>query len=117
MVASLFFLIDVSLKWERRIYVRFPSPRVTFESAWQGKLEELKRDMEKSILINEVLKGVDGVLYLPEISTLLFNDEESFRKALEVVGKEIGSEPRPLERDNEKTFQTNNLTFVLRVRR
>ncbi len=116
-VAMLFSLIDMCLKWERKVFIRYPSPRVTFKSAWITSLEEIKREMEKSILINEVLKGVESVFYFPESSTFLFVDEESFKKAQEVVRKEIGNEPKPVERDNERVFQTNGITFVLKVRK
>lgn len=116
-IAAFFFLIDVCLRWERKVFVRFPSLQVTFEGAWRKKLEELREEMEKDMLINEVLKGVEGVLYFPEFSTLLFSDEESFKRALEVVRKEVGSEPKPSERGNEKFFRVNNVVFVLKVRR
>ncbi|MCD6552224.1 hypothetical protein [Thermotoga sp.] len=118
LVASLIlFLTDLSFKTERKEFTRLPSFGVGVSLPWESTTEQIKSELNTSILVNEVLKEVEVVDYHPEWKSFVFKDRENFERAMKVVKRETGkSVSVEKTEENVEYFFAEGMYFILKVK-
>ncbi|PLV56860.1 hypothetical protein [Thermotoga sp. SG1] len=118
MVAALvLFFVDLSFKTERKEFTRFPSFDVGVHTPWKSTVDRIRNELNRSILVNEVLKEVKNIDYYPEWKSFVFKDREDFERALNVVKRETGKNVS-IEKteENVEYFFAEGMYFILKVK-
>ncbi|PLV59446.1 hypothetical protein [Thermotoga sp. KOL6] len=118
LIASLVLtVVDVTIKSERKEIVRLPSFVFDVDTPWESVVEDLKEELNRSILVNEIMKEISDVDYYPEWKSFVFRNEEDFEKAIRIVARETGETPalKSFENDIRYLF-VRGMYFILKVK-
>ncbi|AAD35827.1 MULTISPECIES: hypothetical protein [Thermotoga] len=110
-------IVDVSFKNERKRIERLPSFDVVVETPFKETVEEMKIELNRSILVSEVLKEVEKAEYYPEWKAFVFRSRADFEKAINVVKRETGERLSiKTTEDGVEYFFSSGMYFILKVK-